>query len=258
MGIFSVRKTTEQFITEAKAIHGDKYDYSKVEYKTNKDKICIICPIHGEFWQRPKSHLNGHGCNKCYQCSKHKKGIAILDIPNMCTTECYMAWRGILERTMSNEYKQKFPTYTECSICKEWLIFSEFKKWFDDPQNGFKKGYHLDKDLLLKNNKHYSPETCCFLPHQLNLVFSNKTKNNKLPKGVTRVTNTSDRYQSSVCTSGKSIHLGVYDTPEEAFKSYKYAKEKYIKEIAEKYFQEGKITKKVYDALMKYEVEITD
>ena len=59
------RKTTEQFIAEAKAVHGDKYDYSKVEYKNNKTKVCIICPIHGGFLQVPKDHLDGIGCKKC-------------------------------------------------------------------------------------------------------------------------------------------------------------------------------------------------
>lgn len=58
------RKTREQFIEEAKVIHGDKYDYSKVEYKNNKEKVCIICPIHGEFWQRPYEHLK-FGCKQC-------------------------------------------------------------------------------------------------------------------------------------------------------------------------------------------------
>ena len=48
-----------------KEIHGDKYDYSKVEYKKSKEKVCIICPIHGEFWQIPYSHLKGFGCCKC-------------------------------------------------------------------------------------------------------------------------------------------------------------------------------------------------
>lgn len=47
--MFHIRKSTTQFILEAKNTHGDKYDYSKVEYTTNKDKVCIICPIHGEF-----------------------------------------------------------------------------------------------------------------------------------------------------------------------------------------------------------------
>lgn len=55
----------EEFIEKARAIHGDKYDYSKVEYKDNKTKICIICPIHGEFWQRPNNHLSGQGCPYC-------------------------------------------------------------------------------------------------------------------------------------------------------------------------------------------------
>jgi very-short-patch-repair endonuclease len=59
------KKTTEEFITNAKKIHGDKYDYSKVEYNGNKIKVCIICPEHGEFWQRPNDHLKGCGCSKC-------------------------------------------------------------------------------------------------------------------------------------------------------------------------------------------------
>ena len=60
-----IKKTTEQFIKEARKIHGNKYDYKKVEYVNNSTKVCIICPIHGEFWQTPKQHLKGHGCPKC-------------------------------------------------------------------------------------------------------------------------------------------------------------------------------------------------
>ena len=58
-------KTTEQFIREAKQIHGDKYDYSKVKYVNNITKVCIICPEHGEFLQIPYMHLRGNGCIKC-------------------------------------------------------------------------------------------------------------------------------------------------------------------------------------------------
>lgn len=56
---------TEEFIKKAKKVHGDKYDYSKVNYINSNTKVCIICPIHGEFWQRPNNHLNGCGCSKC-------------------------------------------------------------------------------------------------------------------------------------------------------------------------------------------------
>lgn len=57
--------TTEEFIKKAKDIHGDKYDYNKVDYKNNTTKICIICPDHGEFYQTPKEHLRGSGCTRC-------------------------------------------------------------------------------------------------------------------------------------------------------------------------------------------------
>ena len=57
--------TTEQFIEKARMVHGDKYDYSNTDYKMAKEKVCIICPKHGEFWQTANSHLSGHGCKKC-------------------------------------------------------------------------------------------------------------------------------------------------------------------------------------------------
>ena len=55
----------QEFIEKAKEIHGDKYNYSKVEYINSKTKVCIICPEHGEFWQTPSNHLAGKGCLKC-------------------------------------------------------------------------------------------------------------------------------------------------------------------------------------------------
>ena len=60
-----LRLTKEQFIERSKKIHNNKYDYSKAEYINNHTKVCIICPVHGEFWQTPDSHLNGRGCPKC-------------------------------------------------------------------------------------------------------------------------------------------------------------------------------------------------
>ena len=71
------RMTIEEFIKRAKYIHGNKYDYSKVdlEYRDKKGRVCIICPIHGEFWQKPNSHLNGRGCQFCKE-SKLEKEIA--------------------------------------------------------------------------------------------------------------------------------------------------------------------------------------
>lgn len=57
--------TNDDFITRAIAVHGNKYDYSKVEYKNANTKVCIICPEHGEYLQRAADHLLGRGCPKC-------------------------------------------------------------------------------------------------------------------------------------------------------------------------------------------------
>ncbi|MBP3707958.1 MAG: hypothetical protein J6J36_05055 [Clostridia bacterium] len=56
---------TDMFIKKSKYIHNNKYDYSKTEYINSQNKVCIICPEHGEFWQTPSEHLNGAGCPKC-------------------------------------------------------------------------------------------------------------------------------------------------------------------------------------------------
>lgn len=53
------------FIEKAKKIHDNKYNYNKTKYINSKTKVCIICPEHGEFWQTPHDHLEGHGCGKC-------------------------------------------------------------------------------------------------------------------------------------------------------------------------------------------------
>lgn len=72
------RKSVEEFITCAKQVHGDKYDYSKIEYVNNKVKVCVICPEHGEFWQRPNQHLDGCGCPLCNESKLEKKVNKIL------------------------------------------------------------------------------------------------------------------------------------------------------------------------------------
>ena len=72
--------TVQEFIEKAKKVHGDKYDYSKVEYVNNKTKVCIVCPEHGEFWQTPDSHLRGRGCRQCsIKSMKDKQRLSTKD-----------------------------------------------------------------------------------------------------------------------------------------------------------------------------------
>ena len=79
--ILMKKLTTKDFIERSKKVHGDKYDYSKVEYINYHTKVCIICPVHGEFWQKPTNHLSGCGCQICKE-SKLEKKMSFLLIKN--------------------------------------------------------------------------------------------------------------------------------------------------------------------------------
>lgn len=246
--------TTTEFVTKAKFVHGDKYDYSKSVYIGSKSKLKIICPIHGEFEQLPFAHIQGQGCPQCYHIVL---GVGIYDLANNKTnTESRSKWRSMLNRCYYIPSLDRRPTYKDCIVCDEWLIFSNFKKWFENPDNGYHKGYHLDKDILIKGNKVYSPKTCCFVPQEINAIFNRRQNHrNGLPIGVSI---SRGLYIATININGKQSRLGGFKNPIDAFNAYKLAKEQHIKELAEKYFQEGKITKKVYDALLRYKVEITD
>lgn len=252
--------TTAEFINRAKVIHGDKYDYNLVDYKGRKTKVKIICPVHGIIEQSPESHLSGKGCQKCYHnrrtASVFGIGVNDMDMEGCNKAIEYKRWCNMLFRC-TDKCSNKFSTYYGCKVCREWQQFSNFYDWFRDPKNGYRAGYELDKDLLIKGNKLYSPKTCCFIPHTLNsLLNRHKGKGRQYPIGVTRIA--SGRFASRLNRYGKSLTLGTFDTIEEAFSVYKEAREEYIKEIATSYYERGEITKRVYDALMRYEVEVTD
>lgn len=67
------KPTREEWIERANKKHNFKYDYSKVEYKDNKTPVCIICPVHGEFWQSPNNHMKGNGgCKECLRINRWK------------------------------------------------------------------------------------------------------------------------------------------------------------------------------------------
>ncbi|MED3562268.1 hypothetical protein [Bacillus xiapuensis] len=173
-------------------------------------------------------------------------------------TLAYKTWKSMIERCHSKRYQQKCPTYIDCNIYEEWYNFQNFAKWFD-------KNYYeiedekmgLDKDILVKGNKTYSPETCIFVPTSINSLFTktNSLRGN-LPIGVHFFKQTNKYLANCRNGKGKKIGLGSFNTPDEAFRAYKEFKEKLIKQIAEDY--KNKIPDKLYEAMLRYEVEITD
>jgi len=82
-------KTTEQFIENAKTIHGDKYDYSKVQYVNAKSKVIIVCRNHGEFLQLPSGHLSGNKCKKCSSANNTKTTSTFIEESNVVHSNMY-------------------------------------------------------------------------------------------------------------------------------------------------------------------------
>ena len=182
------------------------------------------------------------------------------------TAEC-KAWRSMLKRCYNNKTKEDAPTYQEVTCCDEWLLFENFYEWLHSQENfeQWLNGEHwaLDKDILVKGNKLYSPDTCCLVPPHVNSLFkSHKVSAKNEPIGVQQYKN-SQKYVARVIY-GRDNHRAkrttyYYSTPEDAFYlGYKPAKEHYIRQIAIEEYQQGNITQRCYDAMMNYEVEITD
>jgi len=179
-------------------------------------------------------------------------GIGIYDSKN----KAYPIWRNIFERCYDEKTLKKYPTYIECSVCEEWHNFQNFAKWYNENYYNIEgQVMNIDKDILFKGNKIYSPEKCVFVPKEINVLFtkSNKRRGN-CPIGV-YLARDGGRYIAQ-CYDKKTIYLGIHSTPEEAFEVYKEYKEDVIKKIADKYY--GLIPEKLYKAMYNYIVEITD
>lgn len=187
-------------------------------------------------------------------------GFGYIDIEGASThkhmTKEYLLWNSMINRCYNENLRHKNPTYKDCSVAEKWRYLSNFKDWCNK-QIGFNNdGWHLDKDILVKGNKVYSPETCCFVPLEVNCaLIGNKKVRGALPQGV--IYNcTKTRYRARIQRGNKWESLGTYDTPEEAFQAYKPVKEAHIKSLAEKW--KDQIDIRVYEALMNWTVEITD
>lgn len=176
-----------------------------------------------------------------------------------CFTRAFKLWCGLTQRCKGEATQRNSPSYVGCKNIFE--DFQHFAEWCQD-QIGYTnhddggRPWQLDKDILVKGNKTYSAETCCFVPKALNTLLEKRANDRgEYPIGV---------YLDGKYFAGRvgrkllySDHLRKrFSNPEQAFAFYKEEKEHYIKEVAD--FYKDRIDPRVYEALYKYEVHIDD
>lgn len=165
----------------------------------------------------------------------------------------YKIWYAMLVRCYQEKSLLKNKSYVGCSVSESFKDYRKFKKWCNK-QIGFRsrdeKGrvFHLDKDILIKGNKIYSEDTCCFVPHEINsAITSTGVKENELPVGVSKRKDR-DTYSATITKHGKVQHLGSFPTVNEACEVYITERNDYILQLADKW--KGKISTETYFKLI--------
>ena len=172
--------------------------------------------------------------------------------------KAYKNWVRILKRCYDENQRHKHSTYSGCTVSEFFLTYTNFRDWYVKQKNWDNPDFVLDKDLLSpKDNKVYSEETCVFLPKEVNsLLTTTKASRGDLPLGVCKPHKGRTGFRACICKNGKDYEIGAFNTELEAFNAYKVSREDYLKEKADKW--KDFLDVKAYNALMKYQVEITD
>ena len=144
----------DMFINRANEIHNNKFDYSKVEYVNSYTKVCIICPIHGEFWQSPNHHLSKRGCPICNE-SKLEKEVNILLTENNIQFETQKKFKWLGKQSL-DFFLPDYNIAIECQGRQHFIYDS----------NGWNTIEHLNKTQILDNEK---MKLC--LEHNIKLLY---------------------------------------------------------------------------------------
>lgn len=143
----------------------------------------------------------------------------------------YNTWAHMIERCYSEKRKNQNPTYRDAKTCDEWLVFSVFRSWMEKQDW---KGKDLDKDIIVKGNKTYSPSTCLFVSHHVNNLLNDSLSiRGKSKIGVSKNKRTG-RFEAYVNDFGRKVFLGHFNNESDAYSAYSCAKKEIIIRFANK------------------------
>lgn len=235
-----MRLTKEEFASKAMLVHQSRFDYSKVAYTNNKTKVCITCPVHGEFWQTPTNHLQGKGCPSCGRLStiknhiKHHKAKHP-DLSHVKTPEGSKAvpvgTKGDYALVDEDDY-DKVMEYN-------WYLTSH--GYVESKINGESKKMHrfimnCPDDMEVDHRFHNKLDN---RKSQLRVCTRQENSYNTRPtkKGYSKYKGVSwdkgrGKWRASLKINNKSISLGRFTDEIEAAKAYDAAAKKHFKDFA--------------------------
>tara|TARA_R110000851_G_scaffold185017_1_gene334363 strand:- start:25 stop:663 length:639 start_codon:yes stop_codon:yes gene_type:complete len=183
---------------------------------------------------RNKGVLFGVGVNDAdYIVQLKKKGDA-----KRSACPFYRAWCDMLKRCYCVNSRKRCPTYSNCTVNKEWHLFSNFRSWMKT-QNW--KGKCLDKDLLIYGNKVYGAEGCYFVTPEVNsVIISSSRAGSIFPVGVS-LHKSKGKIRATCNQYGKHKHIGYFSSPIKASRAYKEFKSNHIRMFAERYKDDAKV-----------------
>ena len=237
------------------------YEMLIIEYHNNKN---VIIEFQDEYKAKARCsyiHFKNGQVNNPYHKSVYGVGfIGDGKYSNKTHPKIYAEWIDLIRRCFDKDFKNKYTTYKDCILEDYLLCFQNFAKWYEDNYYQFRDEImQVDKDILKHGNKEYSPDNCMIVPSCINAMFiKNKSKRGDCPIGVYKYGSKELPYtaQCADIDLGKQKRIGQFKTKEQAFYAYKEYKEKYLKRKAEEFKNE--IPLKLYNAMINYEVKITD
>lgn len=193
-----------------------------IEYNSYSDIIVQFQDEHKDIVHTQYSSFKAGEVKNYYYpsiCGIGYLGKERLIAKNPEIRECYDVWRQMLNRCYNMNTQTKHKSYKDCYVCEEWHNFSNFKEWYYKHKYKCNSNYRLelDKDILVKNNKIYSPDTCILVPNCINGFFISLNK----PR-IKEIKNKhkQNKFQLMISIHNNSKFFGTYNTKSEAEEKY--------------------------------------